>query len=135
MDAVQAAACWAAAAGFTFVARRTGVVEVVAARTLQQVAAGACHVAQLRRCTGQDRLRQQWVTLADERVPRQVRVADQRADQYPARFRRLDAVKFQPCNIDQSLGPLDIFLHQVDQVGPAGNETRGRIGQAQRLVQ
>lgn len=48
VDTVRACTRRASAAGFTLVAGRAGVVEVVATGTLQQVATGAGHVPQLR---------------------------------------------------------------------------------------
>lgn len=56
MVAVQPAARGASAARLALVAWRAGVVEILAAGTLQQVAACAGHVAQLRRGAGEDRL-------------------------------------------------------------------------------
>ncbi len=80
MAAVQAIARGAATARLTLVAGRAGVVEVITARALQQIAASAGHVSQLRRCACQDGLGQQWITLFHQRMPGQLRVADQRPD-------------------------------------------------------
>ena len=54
VHAVEALDGRAAAAGLALVAGRRGVIEVGAARALQQVAAGRRHVAQLLRGAGQD---------------------------------------------------------------------------------
>ena len=65
VDAVDAAdAPGSRVPGLALVAGRGGVVEVVAARALQQVAAVGRHVAQLRRGAGQDRPGEQRVALA-----------------------------------------------------------------------
>src|SRR2546422_160522 len=48
----------AAGSGFSFVARHGGVAEVHAARALQEIAGRGRHVAELGRCTGENRLRQ-----------------------------------------------------------------------------
>src|SRR5215207_8498386 len=55
----------AAGPGLAFVARCAGIVEVVAARALEEVAAGGGGVAQLRRGTGQDCAGEEWVALHD----------------------------------------------------------------------
>ena len=46
----------------------------------------------------------------------------------PAVRRLLDLVQRQPRDVDQPRRALDILLHQVDQVGAAGDEFRRRIG-------
>ena len=61
VDAVDAADRAAALAGHAFVARGVGVVEIIAARTLVEVAAVGGGVAQLCGRAGQDRRRQQRV--------------------------------------------------------------------------
>ena len=40
----------------------------------------------------------------------------------------LDVVERQPRDVDQPRRALDILLHQIDQVGAAGDELRRRIG-------
>ncbi len=40
---------------------------------------------------------------------------------------RLDAVQRQPGYIDELRRPLDILLHQIDEVGAARNEFRARM--------
>ena len=114
----------AAAAGLALVAGRRGVVEVIAAGALQQVAAGRGHVAQLRRGAGEDRAGQQRIALGDQRVIGEVGIRHQRADAQAAVRRLLDGLERQPRNVDQPRRPLDVFFHQVDQVGAAGDEFR-----------
>ena len=70
----------AAGAGHTFVAGLGRVVEVGAARALEQIAAGGGLVAKLRRRAGQDRLRQQRIAAAHAHVGGERAVRDQRAD-------------------------------------------------------
>ena len=71
----------APAAGFALVARgERRVVEIIAARALEQVAAGRRQVAKLRRRARQDRLTQHRVTLPDQRVFGHVGVARERAE-------------------------------------------------------
>ena len=56
--AVVAVDCGAAGAGFALVAGVGGVAEIDAAGALQQIAAGGGHVAKLRRCAGEQSLRE-----------------------------------------------------------------------------
>jgi hypothetical protein len=124
-----------AAAGRAFVARRRGVVEIPAARPLQQVAAGRGHVAQLLRSARQDRARQQRVAALDHRVVRKIAVRHERADPQAAVRRFLDPLERQLRDVDQPRRPFDVLLHQVDQIGAAGDEfgVRIRAGAAHRI--
>ena len=63
---------------------------------------------------------------ADERVMRDVRIADQRTDREAAVRRRFDFVERQALDIDEILRLLDVELHQVDQRCPAGDEANVR---------
>ena len=40
----------------------------------------------------------------------------------------LDRRQRQPRNIDKPRRPLDIAFHQIDEIGPAGDKLRRRIG-------
>nr|GEU28231.1 hypothetical protein [Tanacetum cinerariifolium] len=106
------------------VARLVRVVEIRAARALQQVAGRGGLVAQLARCTGQQCARQHAVIAAHARVGRQVGIAHQGADAQATVCRGLDAVEGQAVDIDQVGWRLDLELHQVQQVGAAGDEAR-----------
>ena len=128
IDAVDALDRRAAAAGLAFVAGRRGVIEIEAARALQEIAAGRRHVAQLLRGAGQDRAREQRIALLDQRVVGEVGVRHERADAQAAVRRLLDGLQRQPRDVDQPRRALDIVFHQVDQVGAAGDELRRRIG-------
>ena len=116
----------AAAARLALVAGLVGVVEVGAARALQQVAGGGGLVAQLARGAGQQRARQHAVVAPHALVGGQVGVAHQRADAQAALRRRLDLVERQAVDVDQVRGRLDLQLHQVEQVGAAGDELARR---------
>ena len=116
-----------AAARRTFVARQSDVVEVGTARALQEIAAGARHIAQLLRGAGADCARQNRITRLHQRVIGEVGIAHQGADAQPAFGRVLDLVQRKPRDVDQLARLFDVHLHQVDQIGPAGNELCGRI--------
>jgi hypothetical protein len=119
----------AAAARLALVAGLVGVVEVRAARALQQVARGGRLVAQLARGTGQQRARQQAVVAPHAGVGGQVGVAHQRTDAQAAVGGAFDLVEAEAVDVDQVRGRLDLQLHQVEQVGAAGNEARaGQCG-------
>ena len=111
-----------------FVAGRRDVVEIGAARALQEIAAGGRHVAQLLRGAGQQRARQHRIAPLHQRVIGEIGVAHERADAKPAACGLLDLVERKPGDVDQLGRPLDIHLHQVDQIGAAGDEFRPRAG-------
>src|SRR5687767_13091754 len=71
IDAFQRAT---ARSGLSFVTWHRNVVEVWASRTLHQIAAVGCHVANLRRGSRQDRLSQHRIGLADQRMVRGIGV-------------------------------------------------------------
>ena len=72
-------------AGIALVARGIRrITEVVTPRALQQVAAGGRHIAQLRRSSRAQRLRQHWVSLLNQLVIGQIAIADHRADLHAA---------------------------------------------------
>ena len=52
----------------------------------------------------------------------------QRADPQAAARGLLDLLERQPRDVDQPRGPLDVHLHQVDQIGAAGDEFGRRVG-------
>ena len=72
------------APGFAFVARRGGVVEVVAPRPLHGVAAVGGHVAELGGRAGQDRPREKGIAALHLWVVRGIRVRHERAESQPA---------------------------------------------------
>ncbi len=127
VHAVDAVDRRAAAAWLAFVARRARVVEVEAARSLQQVAAGRRHVAQLRRSAGEDGAGEQRIARLDLRVPGKIAVQDQCADAQAAVLRLLDPVERQMGDVDQPRRQRYVFLDEIDDVGAAGNESRLRV--------
>ena len=117
----------AAAARLALVTGRRGVVEIVAARPLQEITAGRSHIPQLLRGAGEDGAAEHWIALLDERMIGEIGIRHERADAHTAVRGFLDLVQRQPRDVDQPRGPFDIFLHQVDQVGAAGDEFRARV--------
>ena len=80
----------AARAGLALVAGHVAVVEIEAARALQQVAAGRRLVAELAGGAREQRLRQHRIALPHPRVGGEVAVAHLRADAQAAVRRLLD---------------------------------------------
>jgi hypothetical protein len=107
----------AAGARPALVARLRDVLEVGAARALQQVAGDRGEVAQLPGRARQQRLGEQRVLAADERIGGQVAVAHRAADAQPAVGCALDRGVRQARDVDEVRGPLDAQPHEVDQVG------------------
>src|SRR2546423_15964 len=71
----------AAASRIPFVARwKRRVVKIIAASSLQKIAAHCGHVAQLRARTGQQCFTQNWVARSDQRVLGQIGITDHRSD-------------------------------------------------------
>jgi hypothetical protein len=95
---------------------------------VQQVAAGRGHVAQLLRGTGEDRAAEQRIARLDLRVIGEIAVGHQRADPQAAVASVLDLVERQTRDVDQPRRARDVLLHQVDQIGAAGDEFGGRVG-------
>ena len=123
-------ACWrlkppmarAAAAGLAFVAGLVGVVEIRAARALQQIARGRRLVAQLAGGAGEQRARQHAIVAPHARIGGEIGVAHQRADAQAAFRRGFDLVEREAVHIDQMRRRFDLELHQVEQVGAARDE-------------
>src|SRR5258708_21517809 len=116
-----------AAARLTLVARGGRIVEIEAARSLQEIAPSGGHVSQLLRGPGEDRASQQWIARLDLRMIGKIAVGNQRADPQAAVFRLLDLIEREMSDVDQSRRACDILLHQVDQVGATGDEFCGRV--------
>jgi hypothetical protein len=128
VHAVDAVDRRAAAARRAFVARRARVVEVQAARSLQQVAAGRGHVAQLRRSAGEDGAGEQRIARLGLRVPGEIGVQDQSADAQATVICLLDPIEREMGDVDQPRRSGYVLLDEVDNVGAAGNESRLRVG-------
>ena len=112
----------AAAAGIAFVARLIGVVEIRAARPLQQIAGGRRLVAQLAGSAGKERAREQAVVAAHPLIGGKVGIPHQRADPQAAFGGRFDLVELEPVDVNEVCRRLDFELHQVEKIGAAGNE-------------
>ena len=128
VHAVEALDGGAAAAGLAFVAGRRGVIEIGAARALQEIAAGRRHVAQLLRRACQDRACEQRIALLDQRVIGEIGIRHERADPQSSVGGLFDGLERQPRNVDQPCRPFDVLFHQVDQIGAARDEFRFWIG-------
>ena len=129
VHAVDALDRRAAAAGLALVAGRRGVVEIVAARPLQQVAAGRCHVAQLLRGARQDRAGEQRIALLDQRMVGEIGIRHERADAQAAVRRLLDRRRAAAarCRSAASGRSTSSFIRSIRLVPPAMNFAR-RIG-------
>ena len=127
VHAVEAADRRAARARLAFVAGRRDVVEVGAARALQEVAADRRHVAQLLRGAGQQRARQHRIALLDQRVIGQDRSCA-RARRCAARRRRSPRpVSSGSLEMSISLAgrSTSIFIRSTRLVPPATNFAPG----------
>src|SRR5271166_1276066 len=82
----------AAAAGLALVARLVRVIEIRAARALEEVAGGRRLVAQLPRGAGEEGARQEQIVLSHARIGGEVGVAHERSDSQAAVPCRLDLV-------------------------------------------
>jgi hypothetical protein len=122
----------AAAAGPSLVARLLGVIEILAARALEQVARGRRLVAQLPRGAGQQRTRQHAIVATYARVGSQIGVAYQCADTQTAFGRSFDLVQRQRVDIYQMRWRFDLQLHQVQQIGAPGDELGAFIAHGRR---
>jgi hypothetical protein len=114
----------AAAARMALVARLVGVVEVGATRALQEIAGGGRPVAQLSRRAGEQGARQHRVVAPHATVGGEVGIAHERADAQTAVVRLLDPVEIQTIDVEQMRRRFDFELHEVEQVGTAGDELR-----------
>ena len=69
----------------------------------------------------------QAIVAPHARIGGEIGVAHQRADAQPALGRRLDRVERQPVHVDEVRRRFDLQLHQVEQVGAAGDELGARV--------
>jgi hypothetical protein len=103
------------------IAARGGVVEVGAAGALQQIAADGSFVVQLTRGSGQQRLGEDRVACSSVAIGGEVGIGRLGADPEPTVRLRLNRLQGQPADIDQMGRPLDLELHQVEQIGAAAD--------------
>ena len=121
MKPVVAAAGVAARTGIALIAGACDVVEIGAARPLQEIAADRRGVAKLRGRSGQQRLGDRRKAPGEIAVVREVGVADQRADPHAAVGKVLDAVEAgKVADVDEAARAGDAALHQVEKVGAGG---------------
>ncbi len=118
---VVAAAGVTARTGIAFIAGTRDVVEVCAARPLQQIAADRGGVAKLRGRAGQKRLGDRRKASGEVAVVSEVGVADERSDPHAAVGKVLDAVEIgKAADVDKPARAANVALHQVQKVGAGG---------------
>ena len=117
----------AAAAGLALVARLVGVVEIRAARALQQIARRGRLVAQLARGAGEQRAREQRHSRgARARSAARSVLRTSAPMRSPPSGVGFDLVERQTVHVDQVRRRLDLELHQIEQVGAACDELGAR---------
>lgn len=95
---------------------------------MKQIAGGRRPVAQLSRCPREQGARQKSVITADPFVCGKIRIADQGADTQTPFPRGFDPVQTQSVDIDEMCRRLDLQLHEVQEIGAAGDEFRAICG-------
>src|SRR5690349_19908770 len=133
LRAIDAGDRRASGAGFALVAGRRRIAKVRATRPLQHVPADGCHVAQLARCSEEQRLTHDRISLAQARVPRHVAHASERAESEAAARQLGDGgerriASAEVVDVDEVRRSFDIELHEIDEIRPTGNESRRRRG-------
>ena len=135
---VLAAAGVTARTGIALIAGTCDVVEVGAARPLQEIAADRGGVAKLRRRSGQQRLGDRRKASGESPVVSEVGIADQRSDPHAAVGKVLDLVEVgKMADVDKPARAGNAALHQVQEVGAGGQIggarfRRGRNGFSDR---
>src|SRR5581483_4231350 len=94
----------------------------------EQVTAYGSHIAELGGSPREQRLGEEGVLPADERVPGQVAVADEGADADPAAGERFHLVHRKGVDVDDPFGFLDGEFHEIDEVGAAADIAGGGAG-------
>ena len=120
--AVIALARGTAAARHTLVAGLGDVLEVDAARALQQVTPGGGQVTELARGAREQRLGEQGIAGANRAIGREIAVAHHCPDTHASTGERFDAVIGQAGDIDQQIRLPHPQPHMVDEVRPSGEE-------------
>ena len=121
MQPIFAVQCVAAGAGNAAIAGARPVLEIGAAVALHQVAAERGGIAQLRRCAGKQRFGHRRKGARKAGVIGEIGIAHQRADAHRPILQPVDTVEAgQAGNIDEPFRPRDADLHQVDEIGAAG---------------
>jgi hypothetical protein len=101
VNAVEAGERRAAGAGATLVAWFRDVIEIIAAGSLEQIAAGRGLVAQLCTGAGQQRTAEDAIALPDPPVGGEIAIANQRSNAQAAIGSVFDLVERQAVDIDQ----------------------------------
>src|SRR5579864_8308519 len=101
--AVMALARGTATARHALIARLRDILEVDAARTLQQVSAGRRQVAQLARGAREQRLREHRVARAYRAISSEFAIAHHRPDTYSSVRKQLDAVVGKARDVDEQM--------------------------------
>src|SRR5581483_10626708 len=114
-------------AGLPLVAARPRVPVVRAARALKQVAPDGRRVAKLRGRAGEQRLGKARGEAADLPVLRDRGVRRERADLDRA-VAHLDAAEIELAHVDHALRTEHLDLHQIDEIGAAGEKRRAVAG-------
>ncbi len=105
------------------------IVEIGATRALHQIAANGRRIAELCRGARKKRFGDRGEGSRKAFVVGEVRVAHQCADANAAVSKPLDPIKAaQPCDVDDTRGPCNTHLHQVEQIGAGGEVDRSRLG-------
>jgi hypothetical protein len=132
MHAMLAIPCRAPGSWFSLIAGAAGIAEVSAAGPLKQVPTNRGHITQLRRGAREKRLRDHRIRGRNRRVSRHVAHARERTNLEPMRH-CLDAPMGKAVDIDERMRLLDVFAHEINQRGPAGEKSRavgGRLNGA-----
>ena len=122
MNAVEARERRAARARIALVAGFRDVIEVVTARSLQQVPRSRRFVPQLSARAGYNRARQYAVLPPHAAVRGQIRVRDQCPDPQTAVACILDAIEVESGKVDDVRRRFDLQFHEIEQVGAAGDK-------------
>src|SRR5581483_5925459 len=113
VNAVASLFCRATAPRHALVALAIArIVEVIAARALQEVAAHRGHIPQLLRSSRENGLREHRITGPDEFMVSRIRVACERTDANAA-FMFLNTSERQAIDVHQMSRTLDAHLHQI----------------------
>ena len=99
-----------------------GIAVVHTSCLLQEIARRRRHVAQLRRCAGEQGLRQHRIPGLHCLVVCDVGVACEGADLQPTVRGRFDGGEIERIDVDELCRLLDVDLHVIDQVRAAGDE-------------
>ncbi|MNL03317.1 hypothetical protein D3C87_1238500 [compost metagenome] len=110
------------------VARLVGVIEIRTARALEEIARGGGLVSQLTRRPGDQGAGKQTIVATDSLVACQIGIADQSPYAQTAIRGGFDLVETNSVDVDEMRRVLDLQLHQVQDICPAGDEFGFRIG-------